>query len=554
MTNSLDKDVHDLNFLKNLSVVLNHCKEIDEINQIVGDKIKEIISDAYIVIGVSQEKRQYARISKIFGFEKTIDIIKKYLNKDPFKIKFPLKDIKLKELQELTSGKIFNVDNGLFTLSSGKIPKSVSKAIEVLLGIKKTYAMGISQNGILYGIVTILSKKDLETNNKTIIENIISQASIIIQKRIIEHNLKITEDKYSFLVENIKSAIYIINYEGRYLYANSYAASVVRKTKDDFIDHTIFEVYPGVNMDELLRDVRYVIDKKTELDREKEYIHEDKSIWFSTKIQPFFDTATEETVAVLTSTVITDKKLLEKDLLIAKLKAENSDSVKTAYIANLSHEIRSLMTGITGFAQIIKETETKDDINEYADIIHSNSLDLMKIFSGLVDITKIEAGIEKIDIKDFSLNHLLDSLYKTYSLQKKIRENNLDLKLIKNTKDIIIRTDEYKLNKIFVNLLDNAFKFCNNGFIEFGYNVDDKNQIEYFVKDSGIGISEEQKENIFERYYQAEDINIKTYPGAGVGLSLVKAFIVMLNGNIRVESKKGEGSSFIFSITLKEHN
>jgi PAS domain S-box-containing protein len=542
------KEILNLDYLKNLLIVLNNCESIDDINQIIGERIQDLIPDSFIIISISDENREYSEVKKIFGLDKTLNVIKKFLKYDPYEFKYPIRKASLKELEIYTSGKLFEFENGLYEITNRTIPKVISRTLEKMHDVKKTYGIGYSQNGIIYGTIAILTHKEIENSKRTIIESMVSQASLIIQKKFIEKNLKQSEDKYKLITENIGLAIYLFERDGRMIYTNSIGVEFVKKKKEEMLLHNINEIFPKAVVEKIYPDIITVIDTNKQYEGEREYIFNGKARWFSTKIQPLYDSASESTVALVISEDITEKKINEQELIKLTKELRESEKLKTEFLANFSHEIRSLMNGILGFAQLIKGTDLKTEKDEYSDIIIDNSNNLLKLFNNIIDIAKIEAGSVNMEIGEFGLNKFLDDIYNIFKVNQKIQTDELELKLVKETKDIILKTDEIKFRQIFINLIDNAIKFTDKGTVEYGYKVNTKNEKVYYVKDTGIGISKENQEMIFKRFYQGEDINTRRYNGAGIGLSLVKSYAKVLKGNIWLESEKGNGTTFFFTI------
>jgi len=237
---------------------------------------------------------------------------------------------------------------------------------------------------------------------------------------------------------------------------------------------------------------------------------------------------------------------LYKELYHAKEKAVESDNLKSAFLANMSHEIRTPMNGIIGFSGLL----SKDDLDnekrdKYIEIIQKNSTQLLNIINDIVDISKIEAGQIELDINQVNLDELISELYDLFNA--KANEKKLAFSLEGAGQDIEIMTDGNKLKQVFINLLDNAFKFTESGFVSIGYRLNEKS-VEFFVKDSGIGIDPAFHQRIFERFRQVELTAIRKYGGTGLGLSISKAYVEKMGGRIWVESTHGKGSIFHFNL------
>ncbi len=249
-------------------------------------------------------------------------------------------------------------------------------------------------------------------------------------------------------------------------------------------------------------------------------------------------------------------EILNDQLFVAKIKAEESDKLKTEFLSNMSHEIRTPMNGIKGFAQLLNNPDLTDGKRQnFIDIIITSSNQLMLIIEDIIEISKLETKeVESIE-KDVCLNDLLFKLFSIFDM--KAKENKTPLYLRKGLPDIesILLTDEAKLNKIISNLLGNALKFTSEGFIEFGYQLIEQSSgsemeqmIQIYVKDSGIGIHPDKQEIIFKRFSQEEKELTRKFGGLGLGLSIAKENAELLGGDISLESEKGKGTTFYVTI------
>jgi len=244
--------------------------------------------------------------------------------------------------------------------------------------------------------------------------------------------------------------------------------------------------------------------------------------------------------------------LLKKHLLKirnAESKAKESDRLKSAFLQNMSHEIRTPMNGIVGFAGLLKDDDLSISQKEkYLSIITQCSDQLLNVVNDVLDLSLIETGNIEAARNSVSINKILDDYYNTYSATL---NEGISLKLVKglSEEDSVIVTDEVKFRQIVNNLLSNAQKFTENGSIEFGYEYK-QSQIQFFVKDSGIGIDSKMHDGIFDRFRRAEIETTKTIGGAGLGLAICRGNTNLLGGKIWVDSTPGLGSSFYFTIPV----
>ena len=252
---------------------------------------------------------------------------------------------------------------------------------------------------------------------------------------------------------------------------------------------------------------------------------------------------------------VTDKKKAEEELIAAKVKAEESDRLKTAFLCNISHEIRTPMNAIVGFSALLKDPELSiEHRDQYCDIIDINSNNLLNIIEDILAISKIEAGILTIKPEEINVKQFLTKVYDENRIKNKNTLIDIKSNIDVLSDDIIINTDINRLRQVFTNLINNSLKFTKKGFVEIGCKINDQlitnneQRITFYVKDTGIGISEEHMNIIFERFRQVEDTSIRNYGGLGLGLAISKEIVEVMGGKIWVESAPGKGSTFNFTL------
>ena len=256
---------------------------------------------------------------------------------------------------------------------------------------------------------------------------------------------------------------------------------------------------------------------------------------------------------------ISERKKAEKELILTKEAAEESDRLKTEFLNNMSHEIRTPMNGILGFSQMLKEQDLdQNKRNNFINIIQSSGHQLLHIIDDILEISRLGTKQVKVLEEEVCLNEVLLELFSIFDI--KAKENIIPLYLKKSVSDqqSIFISDKTKLVKIISNLLENALKFTNNGFIEFGYNIinssQDDSQLEIYVKDTGIGIKPEKHNLIFERFEQAEKELTRKVGGLGLGLSIAKENTELLGGKISVISEMMKGATFFVTIPFNQVN
>lgn len=247
------------------------------------------------------------------------------------------------------------------------------------------------------------------------------------------------------------------------------------------------------------------------------------------------------TSVVGTSLRIDEQKKMEADLINARNKAEESDRLKTAFLANMGHEIRTPLNAIVGFADLLPVIESDEERAQIITEIQNNNKKLLQIIDGLVSMSKIEAGAKSLLMGKVELNQLLQQMAETYQ-----PTTNLSINVQCPLPQLKIETDREKLLEILDNLLQNAIKFTTEGEITLSYEVQG-NQVRVNVTDTGKGVAEEDQTRIFERFVKVDEY----VPGTGLGLSVVESHIKNLGGTVGVESSLGKGSTFWFVLPLE---
>jgi len=241
-------------------------------------------------------------------------------------------------------------------------------------------------------------------------------------------------------------------------------------------------------------------------------------------------------------------QIMNSELFISKNKAEESDNLKSAFLANMSHEIRTPLNGILGFSNLLNEPDlTKENKEEYIEIINSNGEQLLTIINDILEISKIEAGQISIYSEAVNITELLNALLHQFGDQAELKNLVLTLNPDNLKEKFVAYTDANRLRQVLQNLLSNAIKFTPYGNVEFGF-IQKGNFMEFYVKDSGIGIAPEDQSLIFKPFRKVENSLTATYSGTGLGLPISKALVEKLGGTMTIISDTGIGSTFIFTI------
>jgi PAS domain S-box-containing protein len=357
------------------------------------------------------------------------------------------------------------------------------------------------------------------------------------------------------LMDNIPDSIYFKDLQSRFIRTNkAHAKYFGFEDPQELIGKTDFDFFSIEHAQPAYEDEQEVIRTGKPVYKEEKEIWPDGRIsWVLTVKAPFRDEDGNIIGTLGISRNITERKQFEEELIKAKEKAEENDRLKTIFLQNISHEVRTPLNALMGFSYLIeKHIDQPEKLIKYTKIINKSSEHLLEMINGLLDISRIEAGQISLNLEKYNLNFLLDEI-NTYFInhKKQLKKDDIELvcKKFPRTAKSITLTDPPKLKQIFINLIQNAFKFTSSGSIEFGYMNSNEEKLSFYVKDTGPGIPKERQTIIFERFVQGnkEDDFLQ---GIGLGLAIVKGLIEIFKGNIWLESELNKGTVFYFSIPV----
>jgi PAS domain S-box-containing protein len=375
----------------------------------------------------------------------------------------------------------------------------------------------------------------------------------ITERKRVENILLQSEEKYRRIFENIQDVYYETSIEGKIIEISPSIDFLSKGQfhRDDLIGKSIFDFYSDTN--ERVDLISKLLEHGTVSDFEITLKNRDGSqVPCSVTSKIFFDADGRPEKILGSMHDITERKNATEKLKLAKEKAEASDKLKTTFLNNISHEVRTPLNGILGFAEIMSQDDMSEEEKRVSlSMLNESSDRLLNTITNYMDISLINSGTMSLNKKDLLSEQILRELYKKNVIKCSAKNLELYLDIPEHTEKLVICSDPEILRKILTHLLNNAIKFTEKGSIKFGYTVL-KTELEFFIKDTGCGIGKESLKSIFERFVKEDRGPLKLSEGSGLGLSISKGLTELLGGKIRVESENGIGSTFFFTVPVEK--
>lgn len=434
------------------------------------------------------------------------------------------------------------------------LPLEINYINEILNAKRDSYRLEkryINANKEIVWVDTaVTGRKDV--NGK--VELLMGTASDITQKKKAEFDLIKKNEYIQTILDNLPIGVSIHNVEnGEILYLNKKIQEIYGWPKEELTDLNAFvkKVYPDPEYRKktygrIIQDIR-----SGDPDRLRWENIEISRPNGEKRIINAVNMFLPEHPNMISSVIdITELKKAEQELIKAKDEAEHANALKSAFLANTSHEIRTPLNGIIGFSELLEERSlNKEQIKTYIKIIRNSGDQLLKIIDDIIDISKIDSNQLSLHKEAFEFNKLIDDTLYFHKHSKLYIENpHVKLKTKKASKELLVKSDRVRIKQILDNLITNALKQTEKGSIEFGYQLEKDSQITIYVKDTGLGIDREKIEQIFERF-----VKLQSKSGTGIGLSIVKGLVELLNGKISIDSSVGEGSIFRITFPIEIH-
>jgi PAS domain S-box-containing protein len=363
-----------------------------------------------------------------------------------------------------------------------------------------------------------------------------------------EDRLQVAKDYLDKIINTVASPIFVKNDKHEFILVNNALCELLNLRAHELIGKTGLEHFPSDQREVFLENDRMVLSTGKENINEEFLTDGTGALRIIISKKTLYTDKENNKFLVCVISDITHLKNTEKELIKAKEKAEESDNLKSAFLANMSHEIRTPMNAILGFSGLLKkENLVKSTKDQYIQYIESAGNSLLNLISDIVDVSKIDANQLNIKYEPCNVNQLIDNLHERFKVINTNAECNIITSKGLQAADSIISTDNMRLSQILSNLIENALKFTKKGEVEFGY-IHKGEILEFFIKDSGIGIDKKYHTSIFDRFRQVDNDYTKSSSGTGLGLTIVKNLTELLGGTVWVESERNNGATFRFTL------
>lgn len=402
----------------------------------------------------------------------------------------------------------------------------------------------------IYFVTTVNPIKD---NQNTILWVSCISRNVTEQKRKTEESeqkYKLNEEKWKLIVNNSTDVLNLINEKGEQFFISESAEKITGFKMEEMLGPFAPKIHPDdlANVENAFYEI--MTNKEKPIRIQYRHIHKEHDwIWLEAVGQNYLHNPAINAIVVNVRD-ISQIKEKENELIVAKEKAEESNRLKSAFLNNISHEVRTPLNAIIGFSElIVKTNQTPDNLNRYFDIISESSKRLIDVISDVIDISQLQSTKNSVNLSEFDIVKVANDIIADYKPRIKDKNLNLIFNMHPKYESFTIISDQDKLSKTIKHLVDNALKFTQQGSIQIDFSLSCE-KLDFTITDTGIGISKEMQEIVFEPFTQMETGLSRNYGGNGVGLAIIKGYLHLLNGTLAMQSELNSGTKFHISIPL----
>ncbi|NLJ07930.1 MAG: response regulator [Sphingobacteriales bacterium] len=381
-------------------------------------------------------------------------------------------------------------------------------------------------------------------------------ATLITTKAEQKKELNLTNKLYFNLLSLFPAPVVVTGKDFRIKLCNEKTIQLFKKTSDELTNEYFKDIFPEEVRETINHELKWLKFEKKGRNFEIQWVEQNGSkVYFeiSSAVLKNEQGDIEEVIFSLFNQ--TALKLQYEALNEALKKAEESDQLKTSFLMSMSHELRTPLNVIIGLSSVCNKETSTEEMLEYAEIIKNSGLQLSGIIDDLFDVSLIESGNLRIENRKINIRDIFSDIGGIIRAEMQLmKKEHIRLSIPETAEDVEIFSDPIRVKQVLINLLKNALKFTEEGSVEAGYYLQNEKECVFYIKDSGIGIEKESQDKIFQKFWQAQETAGKSNRGAGLGLYISYHLAKLLNGNLWIESEKGIGSTFYFSVPLYKIN
>jgi PAS domain S-box-containing protein len=541
----------NIRVLADFQSALLRLNTLGEVHNLITQKVHSLIGDGLVFSANVNPGTNSARMISWSGFTSLNETIVAMLGYDPTTMDFVLSDLDPGELRLFHSGRLAELPGGLSSLSGHRIDADLGRKMEVLLGIRKVYISGYRFHNKNLGGLAILAVSDI-SDKLGAIELLVNQANVLINRIKTEEALREIEERFRLAFLTSPDAVNINEMvTGLYVDVNEGFYNITGYRREEVIGRTAYEINIWKNPEDRARLVEILRRDGKVVNFEAVFRFRDGRLRTGLMSASIIQLNGVPHIISITRD-IEELKEAEREILKAKEAAEEASRLKTAFLNNISHEVRTPMNSILGFTDLLQSDEFEQpEKDRFIGIIQTNGKQLLSIIDDVLEISRLDSGRIPLNPVTFHLHELMDDLH--LSMKEVFVRKGLQFQYSFDDQgrgDLVI-ADREKIRQIIAGFITNAAKFTQNGMVSFGYSRM-AGEIEFFVRDTGIGIPPAEHQRIFERFYQIQPESVIGSRGTGLGLSIARGLADFMKGSIRIDSAPGHGSTFFLTIPYEE--